>query len=353
MPLDKLSVEVTSAVNDDFWAAAYALVARAPSVADVLAHRLGLLAAAARRAQGLPVPQAFVAQEQLAAVTVVTARALLRRIRAVCDGPLVIVKGPELAAHYPQDTLRVYGDLDLLAPDAPCLHRALAAAGFDEVNDEARRVPPYHLTRLRAPELPLIVEVHGRPNWPLCLPAPPEDVFFERLEPSATGVTGIETLPRERHALVVAAHAWAHAPLTTLRDLIDIGALIDGLDRSEIQGLADEWRIDRIWRTTLRALDSVVLGSRTPGTAQRLWARHLASTRERTVFESHLEDLLSGFSALPPVTAVLAMLRELARDSTPSPGETWSTKVRRTRLAFQHAFSPKSRHDRALESEER
>jgi hypothetical protein len=329
-----------------------AIVDRAPGPEDLVAHRLAPLAARSYRRRGLPVPALLLEYERAAVAAAVTVPVLLARIRAAAEGPLVLVKGPELAARYPGDALRLFGDLDLLAPDPPAVRRALLAAGFEEAPRASKHETSYHLHPLQWPGLALQVEVHRRPNWPRRLPVPPAATFFERLVPSATGVAGVETLPSERHVLLVAAHAWAHAPLTTLRDLVDLAALLEDCDRDDVQTLADAWGLGRMWRTTVRAVDSVVLATRSAGPAQRVWARHLAGTRERTVFESHLEDWLSTFSLLPPAAAALATARELASEALPAAGESWDAKLRRSRLALRHAFLRKSLHDRKVRSEE-
>lgn len=327
----------------DIWGGVDRLIARAPSLEDLVAHRLGLLALAGYRARGEQAPPILAAQELMATVTAVTAPTLLRIVRAAAGGPVVLLKGPELAARYPRETLRSYGDLDLLVPDAPAFQQALRAAGFRDAPGNGAETP-YHARRLQWEELPLLVEVHSRPNWPARMRPPTPDLLFERLAPSVTGLDGIQALPPDRHAMVVAAHAWAHGPLGTLRDLIDVAVLIEGIDRDDLQQLADSWRMGRMWRTTIRAVDSLVLGARTPGAAQRIWARHLSRARERTVFEWHLESWLSALSAFPLPAATRAVAAALVSDVLPAEDEIWEVKLRRSRLALRNAFLPRSRH---------
>ena len=63
------------------------------------------------------------------------APALLERIRTATEGPLLLVKGPEVARLYPDPALRCFRDLDILVPDAPATQRQLLAAGFQETGD--------------------------------------------------------------------------------------------------------------------------------------------------------------------------------------------------------------------------
>ena len=211
----------------------------------------------------------------------------------------------------------------------------------------------YHLVPLEWPGLPLRVEVHHRPNWPRRLSPPPTEEFFAVAVPSICGVPGISTLPPAQHALVVAAHAWAHAPLARIGDLLDVALLAEGADRGEIDVIAERWGMGKLWRTTIGAADAILWAGRPPSLAQRTWARHLAAVRERTVFESHLEDWLSALWALPIPRAVWAIAAEVASEGLPARGEPWSAKARRSRIALRHAFLRKSEHDRFLSTNQR
>ena len=97
---------------------------------------------------------------------------VLERVRTACDGPLVLMKGPEVAARYPDPALRGFRDVDLLAPDAPTVQRQLVAAGFEPVGVPEKYAAIHHLRPLAYPGLPLLVEVHDRPKWPARLRLP-------------------------------------------------------------------------------------------------------------------------------------------------------------------------------------
>ena len=51
---------------------------------------------------------------RIAAIANASAPLLLERIRAICEGPLLLFKGPEVARLYP-GSARGFGDLDLHA----------------------------------------------------------------------------------------------------------------------------------------------------------------------------------------------------------------------------------------------
>src|SRR5438093_1368574 len=89
---------------------------------DIEAHRIELVAATALRDRGLDVPVSLAAFERHAAVTTLVAPAILTEIRRVCDGRILLMKGPEVAAHYPSPALRGYTDLDILVEDAAAVH---------------------------------------------------------------------------------------------------------------------------------------------------------------------------------------------------------------------------------------
>jgi Uncharacterised nucleotidyltransferase len=305
-----------------------------------MAHKLGAFAAGRRRAAGLPVPEPFAAEERAASFAALSAAAVLGRIREVGDGPLLVLKGPEIAALYPTHG-RWFGDLDVLTADADKLHQALLEHGFQEVETSFDHHGHHHLPPLRWPVAPLHVEVHSAPNWPHGIEAPRLAEILEAAVPSAAGVDGISAPSRVHHALMLAAHAWSHVPLRTLRELLDIAVLASDESPRELERLASAWGLARVWRTTGRAIDSLFYGGSRPA-ALRLWAPHLRAVRERTVLESHLEALLHPFWERPPGPALAESLAALRADFLPASGESWGVKLRRVQRALRDARRPLS-----------
>jgi putative nucleotidyltransferase-like protein len=333
--------------GDAIWEGVDRLVDRAPTLADLRSHRIELLAARRWRDIGRAVPEEFLELERRSALHRLVAPRLLERVRAAYDGPMIVHKGPEVAAHYPDPILRSYGDVDLIVPDADEAQRALLAAGFEEIGDPAFFVGIQHLQPLRWPDLPLRVEIHFHPKWVGSRPAPSFDELFAAAAPSKATIDGFLALPPEHHALILAAHSWAHEPLRVLRDVIDIAAVADAADLGEIQSLAREWRVSRLWRSTTRAIGAVLLGGIRPASV-RLWARNLALARERTVLEGHLERWLSDFSILPLSSALAALPATFRRELGPEGEESWDDKLGRTQRAARHAFKRRSEHDKEL-----
>lgn len=330
---------------------ALAVAERAPSLADLDRHGVQLLAAHGLRARGRAVPAPLAAQERVAAAAALAAPPVLARVREAADGPLLLVKGPEVARRYPDRLLRCFGDVDLIVPDAEATQRELIAAGFEEVGDPALYEGIHHLRPLRAGRLPLEVEVHRAPKWVARLEPPPFDRLLEGAAPARCGVDGVLAPSPAAHALLLAAHGWAHRPLGRLGDLLDVALVAREADGAEIERLARAWGLRRLWRTTARAIEAV-LGDGAPTAALAIWARHLRGARERSVLESHLERWLSPLWGLPAAAAPGALAGAIRADLVPEGAEGWPRKLARTRAALADAFARKSDHDRALRGEQ-
>lgn len=330
------------------WAAVDAAVDRAPTLADVRSHRLELFAARRWRARGRPVPADFLELERRASVGALTAPVLLERVREVCAGePVVVLKGPEVAARYPDPALRVFGDLDVLVRNAEAVQAALLAASFEEVGDPSLYLGIHHLRPLRLGSLPLVVEVHARPKWIDAVPPPPVDELLDAAVPLPSG---LYALPPAEHALVLAAHSWAHEPLRRLRDLLDVVLLAEEAGRDETARVARAWGVERLWRATIGAADAVLLGGPTTWPL-RLWAQNLGRVRERTVLENHLQRWLSDFSVGPPGRAVAGWRETFVRELGPEGDEGWGAKLSRSVHALRNARLRRSAHDEELAQE--
>src|SRR5204863_952626 len=177
------------------------------------------------------------------------------------DGPLVLLKGPEVAQRYPTRARR-FGDLDLLPEDAEAAQAALLAAGFRlEDRDwpppgyDDRRRPHYHLHPLEWPGLALRVEVHRRVKWPKGFEAPRNEDLFDAAVPSSLMIDGL-LVPHPRHqAVLLASHAWGEVAMRHLRELFDVAVFVDDAERDELARVAEHWGFRRGWETTLAVAD--------------------------------------------------------------------------------------------------
>jgi putative nucleotidyltransferase-like protein len=310
-------------------------------------HGLGPLAARRLRLRGEPVPEQLAREERAARTAALVVPALLARIRAAYDGPLLLMKGPELTSRYP-DAARRLADLDLLAGDADQAQQALLDAGF-----ALKPVPVgpnydlhHHLQPLEWPGIALPIEVHRRVPWPRGLEGPRNEELFEAAVPTAIGVEGILAPEPPQHAVLLASHTWREVPLQKLRALVDVLAFTDDDEREELAEIARRWKFERGWSATLAAADWLLRGGEEPGFV-RYWARNLRQLREPTVFEMHLLAWLSPFTLAEPRTALRLSAMAALRDLRPRPrGEGWGPKVRRTANAVLHPLSARSEHDR-------
>ena len=336
----------------DLWAAVDRLVGSTDDLDALRANRLHLLAARRWRELGRDVPAELVDDERKSVLSTLVLPELLSSVRDACDAELVVHKGPEVAARYPDPVLRPLIDVDQLTPDAASVQERLVAAGFVEMGDPVFYAAAPHRLPLEWPGIPVLVEVHDDLNWPRWLARSPTAELLAQAVPSSLGIDGLRTLEPHHHVLAIAAHAWSHGPFTRVGDLVDVAAMMEGLDRDELAALAQRWGIERMWRTSLATADAVLFDGPRPWAA-RTWARNLPAVRERTVLEGHIGRWLAGFSAVGPLRGFRVLFREVGKDLRPAVGETWGQKLARVPRAIRNAFVPRTRHDRRLEEIER
>jgi hypothetical protein len=344
-------IELSSERIDEpaLWARVEQLVDAAPSLGSLRTHRLQLVAARIQSAHGIPVPPDLRREQRRAAVMAMSAPLLLARARSAYDGALLLIKGPEVAARYANPSDRSFRDLDLVADDAPAAQRALIAAGFVELGDPAAYEHDQHLCPLAWPDIPLIVEVHRRANAPAWLPRLEARDILETAVPTATGVDGLVAPSPAAHALILAAHSWAHYPVGRLRDVLDLAVVLAGEERRRVREIARDWGWEGIWRVSEEALDAVFATQPSRGSPSFM-ARHLRTARERTVLENHLANLAAPICSLPARRVPRAVAGVLADTATPGRDEPWRYKLRRARLALAHAFMATSSHEQTLRS---
>ena len=264
------------------------------------------------------VPEALRPHLERTRVMALTAQFVLGRVRDVCDGSILLVKGPEAAIRYPHGA-RGYGDLDLLVPDAAAVQRQLRGAGFDEMPDpEGIFVGSYHLPPLRW-RGSLYVEVHTEPHWPDELRAPSIDELLDAAVPrrrlARQGWTASSHPPRRTthfsslHTLGRISRSGEHETWSTWERSAPRRM------RAEIRATARRWGIARLWETTERAIEGLLHRQRP--LPFRLWAGHVPELREKTVVEDHLERLCSPIWAYPPRMAARRVGRALLERGPP------------------------------------
>ncbi|HEU5477049.1 MAG TPA: nucleotidyltransferase family protein [Gaiellaceae bacterium] len=309
-------------------------------------QKLGPLAARRLRLLGRPVPDRLAREDRAARAGALVAPALLARIREAYDGPLLLIKGPELANCYP-DGARRLGDLDVVAADPERAQAALLSGGFrpKPTNLPADYARHHHLHPLQYPGLALPVEIHRRVMWPAGLRGPSNEELFEAAVPASVGVDGLLAPDPRHHALLLAAHAWGEVPMRNLREFVDVLALTNDAERGELRRLAREWDFEHGWTATLAAADWLLRDGAEP-TFVRVWARHLRSLREPTVLEMHVQKWLSPFTLASPPVALRLSATAIVQDLRPGMSEGWRGKFLRIAHALPDAFSSRSAHER-------
>ena len=333
-------------VRSVLWERVGELADRAPQISDLRHHKLHLIAASRMRARGEDVPAELRQAECRAAAIALGAAPLLRRIRAATDAELIVMKGPEAATRWPEARLRPWKDLDLFVEDADTVQAALLAAGFTELGPCIDYRDNHHLRPLAFPSVPIAVEVHRRPKWP-ARHAPRFEELIEGAVPSTFPVPGVFAPSVAHHAVLLAGHAWEHDPLGRIGSLADVAAMLFDADPQAVEAVARDWDVGRIWAATVRAVDRLLLTDRPPARPP-IWHRHLHETRERTVFEGHVERIVGPVAAAPVAAAPVAAARALSKTLRPWPGETWSGKLQRSRRSVHHASLRESEHDQDL-----
>lgn len=267
---------------------------------------------------------------------------LLTQIRDVLDGPIVVMKGPEVATYYPDPSSRPFRDLDLLMHDAERAYRSLVRAGWEAVS-EAR---PHHLPELLLPGTGVSVELHTAPNWPWWTTADARELFQEAI-PSALGVDGVQTLWPAHHALLLAAHSRQHEPIRRLIDLIDVALLMQQSDKDIVECLARRWGLGRVWNTTTRTMQALFLKTPLTSPIDCILVRHCQEVRQRTPFESRLAYVAAGLWAPRPSTMVAATAARAIMSVVPALPKSWGSAVQRTQLNVHRSIRKASESPRA------
>ena len=274
---------------------------------------------------------------------------LLQRVRASYDGRMLLMKGLEAGAHYPDSSLRPFRDLDLLVDDAERAQQALIEGGFEPTGDERMYLNIHHLRPLRWPGLPLVVELHDRPKWLDWQAPPPTSDLLDAAVPSRTGVAGVEALPpvasraRPRGALVGARTAVPDRPSARRGGRFPVRSPCEHrLARRSLGGRA---RLASDCSGSRRACSSKGRSRSPSGRGPAT----CASVRERSVLESHLERWLSPFSSRRPRPALAAALAAVRSDLVPEEGEDWRVKRARAVQALRTPFRRVSKHRKTLD----
>ena len=252
-------------------------------------------------------------------------REILQRVRDVAPGRLLIFKGPEIAARYPEPYHRAYSDLDVLAERPADVHRALREAGWDAAHAGGHFDCTHQFPPLVDAGTALPIEVHRRLAWPAWVRAPRPEALLERAVPSRLDIDGLETLDPVDHTLQLCAHSWLHRPFRTLRDLLDVELLRRECDARELDRRAREWGLEKLWRLTVRASDYLFHGIGRCPFGLALLGRHVLAVRRTSRGSEIAMKALGRFAVTTPWRALQSAWVELA------------IKVKRDELLSRHS----------------
>ncbi len=279
-------------------------------------------------------PRALVdARAPLGGARALRRRPLLDRVRAATDVPLLLFKGPEVAARYPDPALRMFRDVDLIArtPGRRSERFSLAAASRrsaipSSVPGHSPSAAPEVARAAAGRRASLAPEVGRAPRRPRR-----RVVVRGRAARQLTGADGCWRPSPARHAVLLAVHSWAHEPLRILRDMVDVAALAAEASREEVAEVAREWGVERLWATTVGRARLHLLGrpsGRSPfGSGRRTSS---LSASERCSRSTPRALAVRFLGAAVRRRAAPARARRLCGELTPDRGEGWRRKLSRS-----------------------
>jgi hypothetical protein len=298
--------------HDELWAGVARLIEGVGTLEQLSQQGLAAIRAGAGKSGGEGRPNAgMVAQLLMARRRYEQALAVLADVVGATDDHIVVMKGVEVAQHYPDPIQRPFGDVDVLTARPGALSEALQRIGYREqldiVPDDHHHLPP-----LVRPGGEVPIEAHFRPGWLSWMTPPSTEELIERAVPATTPVDGLWTLDPIDHCLFVAVHHWADGPFIRARDLVDIAALRLGLDGEEVERRAEAWGIGRMWSLTGRCADALLLDGPT-SLSTRLLTGHISRGRLQGPIAHRAAVYLADFLVTSPRRAAGGVVHKLRR----------------------------------------
>jgi hypothetical protein len=244
-------------------------------------HGLSALAVAHWSSTGQPVPKELVGVHRHQAVAWLQTEELLRELHSILQRPLLVLKGIEVAKHYPEPGWRRLRDLDVLVEDPAAAQDALVAAGWrlkptpGFLRDPRGDTSLHQLCPIERPGFSLPVELHRRPNGPTWSSMPDFSGLFDRATPRAQGIDGAWSLSVEDQAIVVLGHSCARQPFEQFSQIIDFALLSASSSREALVELARRARLERLLSVAEQTVESLLLGSAPEPLVTRLFSSHL------------------------------------------------------------------------------
>jgi hypothetical protein len=303
-------------MGPSIWPRVYDIVDRHPDRDALRRHGLLPMAIAHWRRTGRPISYELEVERAAAAALLIEANHLVVRLASAHESPFLVFKGPEMSARYPDPTVRMLKDVDVLVRDADRVHDQLVCAGWQEMTGPAvlRWYDDIHQTHpLVVPGMTLPLELHRRPNWPSWGSAPPIDELFEAAQPSVVGVDGALAPSTEHHALLVLAHSWWHQPFEQLSQLVDFALLLEQSDAAVLRSTARRWQLGELLDVAVRTVDSILLGRGQAPLVVRWCAPHLRCLGQVSPLRQQVNRYAASFFVARPTEAARAAVEGVGR----------------------------------------
>jgi hypothetical protein len=279
-------------------------------------HGLLPLAVAHWRRTGQPVSPELEAERVAATARLIEADRLVDRLASSLQSPFLVFKGHEVGALYPDPTVRVLRDIDVLVRDADRVHDELLGAEWQEQTGAGvlRWYDDIHQTHpLVLPGMSIALELHRRPNWPTWGVPPTLDELFEAAQRSVVDVDGALAPSTEHHALLVLAHSWCHQPFERFSQLIDFALLLDLSDAAVLRTTARRWQLEKLLDVATRTVDSVLLGRAEDPMVIRWCAPHLRDLGRVSPTRQQVHRYAASLFVARPVGAARGAIEGIGR----------------------------------------
>ena len=243
--------------------------------------------------------------------TVLVGEHLLNELGSLGIGPVILMKGLEVAQLYPDPVDRPFRDVDLLVRNAQMVWQHYLDLGYRQDLSHGIDIDHHHLPALADPTGVLGIEFHHRPNLPAWVRLD-NHLVFDTAGPSRTGIVGIQRPRDDLHALLMAMHCWKGG-FARLRDLLD-ALLLASVSALPVEETADELGLGRFWRWTVRFAEAELMGRSTFTT--RTVARVILPRRPR-VADWKWSRVFAPYLVANPVRVSLGHLADyrLGRDA--------------------------------------
>jgi hypothetical protein len=306
-------------LSGGIWPGLFAIIDRNNDPEELEYHGLSALAADHWAEIGRPVPPEVRSRRVGYVASQLEAQRLVASTCLAIDGPIVLLKGLDVAARYPESTLRRVRDVDALVSDADRVHDSLLTSGFRPIVEAGASWQPHdyddlhELAPVECPGISMRLEVHRRPNWPSWGTPPPLDEILEAAVASTVAMDGVLAPSLEHQTLLVLAHSWSRQSFLQLCQLVDFAVLVEHCDFDVVRRTARAWGLARLLDIGRHAVDSVLLSRRPDPRVVRWLAPQLRTLAIPSPARRQFDRYAATYFVLPPLRATWCLFEGLER----------------------------------------